>query len=219
MELNKATLLVLFGAMTLLVSTLSAQASTIQITGGAGWSEANSFGVEISGPGLALSIGTCDAPETQGWTGPFTFSAGSLGYSCTEGSAAYGPYMWTASYTSPTPDEIDAGVTGIPGACGRMVVNSNGTWSETCAVGISGSFDAFLLPGIAPSLSGTITGSGTVDFAGYNNSSGSYVYSYSATFTGTAGVTSVVPEPGSMLLVLFGGAALLALAHKRIPAC
>jgi hypothetical protein len=219
MELNRLKLLTLLTTLVFMVPALSARASTISITGGAGWVQANSYGVDFSGAGLALSAGSCDATGTQPWTGPFTFSAGSLGYGCTEGSASYGAYMWTASYISAAPDEIDAGVTGIPGACGRMVVSPDGTWSESCIVSISGTFDAFPQPGPGPSLSGTITGSGTVDFSGYQGFVASYVDSYSASFAGTAGVTSPVPEPGSLSLVILGGAALLALALRRMPAC
>lgn len=219
MELYRTNLLALLITLALMASAVSVCASTIPITGSAGWAEANSYGVKISGPSLALSIGTCDAPEFQGWTGPFTFRAGSI-HSCTEGSASYGSDMWTASYMSAAPDEIDAGVTGIPGPCGSMIVNPDGTWSETCAVSISGVFDGFPLPGHSgPLLSGTIAGSGAVDFVGHDASDGlSLVDAYGASFNGTAVVTSpgttAVPEPASLLLVIMGAAAFLAFARK-----
>lgn len=219
MELKKVSLPALLTTLALMVWAVSARALTIPISGNAGWAEAREYSVGGSGPSLALSISTCDATEAQPWTGPFTFNAGSLGYSCTEGSASYGPYTWTANDFPevPAPDEIDAGVTGIPGACGPMMVNPDGDWSEICAATFSGSFDAFALPGSGPgpSLSGTFTGSGTVDFSGFEGTASANVFSFDASFIGTAAVTTPVPEPDFLPLMLLGAAALLPLAVRR----
>jgi hypothetical protein len=206
----------------LMISALSARASTVSISGEAGWAEASDYFVSISGPGLALGVGTCDAPEQQDWSGPFTFSAGSEGPDCTAGGASYESFSWTASYFGsgpyPAPDDIDAGITGTPSECGSMIVNPNDTWSETCAASISGSFEALPRPGTGPGpvLSGTITGSGSVTFSGIMPEANYYeVFDFSTTFTGTADVVSPVPEPGSLSLIVVGVITLLGLAVRR----
>jgi hypothetical protein len=222
MELKKANLPGLLTTLALMALAVSARATTIvPITGDAGFRADVEYTIDVSGSNLALSISTCDATDPMAWSKPFTFTSGSLGLGCTAGSASYGSYTWTTSYPGPAPDEIDASVTGITGKCGRMMVNPNGTWSDTCAATFSGSFDAFPASGPGPSLSGTLTGTGSVGLFGPVVTGAPYFYvaDFGASFTGKATVTSTVPEPASLPLLMIGLAALLVVAVRRMPAC
>jgi hypothetical protein len=114
MELRKLHLLAFLGAVALVMSGLNASAETINIGGEAGWVQAKEYYVSIGGPGLAVSVASCDAPETQRWLGPVTFSAGAGSPGCIAGSAFYESFSWSASY----PEGVSAGITGTPSQCG-----------------------------------------------------------------------------------------------------
>lgn len=147
MEFNRLNRLALFGTLALMVSALSARPSTISITGSTLFGADVDYGIDFSGPGLGLSISTCDASDPLGWTTPMTFTASS---GCSTGSASYRSYTWTTSYSGFAPDEIIANVTGVTENCGSMMVNPDGTWSGTCSASFSGNLEAFPTSGPAP---------------------------------------------------------------------
>jgi hypothetical protein len=214
MEFKRWNRLALFATLALMLSALSARASTISITGSTSFGADVDWTIDFSGPSLGLSISTCDAADPLGWTTPMTFTALS---GCATGSASYRSYTWTTNYTGFAPDEIIASITGVTEKCGSMMLNPDGLWSDTCSASFSGNFDAYPALGPGPTLLGTITGSGTVNFTGSTGSGFSYVHGFNANFSGTADVTSPVPEPGSLPLVLTGVVLLLALALRRLP--
>lgn len=231
--MTKTKLALLIGALVSILCSITAGAAIIPITGDAAWGSDVEYLVEISGPRLTFNMYTCDAPEFTAWNGPFTFTAHGYGSECTEPetSSSAGPYAWTIS----DGDTIDATVTGVPGPCGTMVVNPEfaDLWSETCAVKVSGSFNAYPRGTPGPSLFGTLMGVGSVTYNGVVSSDGfvQTTYHYGASFIGIADITSPkvsdaaggappeaspAPEPPELLLLLSGIAGIV-ISYKLSP--
>jgi hypothetical protein len=215
---KKTKLVLLLSTLASLLFSMTARATILPVTGHTGWSQAVDYSVQISGPDFTFSMFTCDAPELQIWTGPFTSTTQSGG--CVQsGSASYKQNTWTRDFGAG--DRIDALITEAPvaGACGPVVINPKASylWSVTCAALLSGSFYADTFPGYSPALSGTLKGTGSVTFDGTVPTGGLFlnVDSYSTTFTARPNITASAPEPGSLPLLLTGTAVLLALRLRR----